>query len=277
MGKLRALRWLSLVGLLMVIWPAPGANATIYEVLNDSNSYGDLQADDPGLGGNGIYYLGPIAAVNSFVYPENRYQNIYNHSLIPVSKVDTALTLAQSQYMNTSLFTGTQVPDFYWGKYLYIEAQVPGKTIYAGETTPQTWGSRGQPSWVTQRDSGPTWGFIYNQLVKGADVELLLGVSGLGVYVTLTGFHFDDGNGDGIIDNGETAWIKYFDPTTGTEGQSNLWNNPDGTLSTSYGGGCLITMAASESPVPLPSTLLFFGSGILGLWGIGRRRTANRG
>jgi len=276
MSKLRVLLLWSFFCLISVTWLATGAQATSYEILNAPSSYGDLEQGD--LGENGKYYLGPIAAVNSFVYLENRYHDIYDHSLIPGTKIEAAITLASEDYMKTQLFTGTQVRDFYWGKYYYVEDRVTGKTVYAGETMPTEWTeARPKPSWVAERATGPSWGFIYDQLVNGADVEILLAVSGVGVYLTLTGFHFDDNDDDGIMDSGETAWIRYIDATTGALGQSNIWNNGSGFIECSYEPGCFITMAAAERPVPVPSTLLLFGSGIFGLWGIGRRLTAKRG
>lgn len=271
MDKLRVLPWLSLFLLITIIWPVPGANATTYEILNTPTfSYGGLDQGD--LGGN---YLGPIAAVNSFIYLQNRYPAIYGNSLVHNDPIGTALILGHPEYMDTQYGSAT-VPNFYWGKELYIEAQLPGKTVYAGQTVPQTWiDPRLKPPWVTERPSGPSWQFLYNELVKGADVEVLLGLSGLGVYVTLTCFHFDDTHDYGTINSDETAWIKYIDPTTGAERQSTIWNNASGMLETDYAANCIITMAASESPVPLPSTLLLFGSGLIGLWRLGRKISAN--
>lgn len=270
MNKSKIIRLVSILSMILISSLPTWVNATTYEIINDPADYGNLkQADLPGWG---IYALGPIAAVNSFIFLQNRYPAIYDQSLV-TNPIATALTLTQSTYMNTSLLTGTQVRDFYWGKYLYIEHQAPNRTIYAGETTPQTnWTvERPKPAWVTERASGPSWSFIYEQLAKGADVEVLLAVSGVGIYLTVSGFHFNDGNGDGIINQGETAWIRYIDATTGLAGQSNIWNDSDGRIVCDYQDGCFITMAASESPVPLPSTLLLCGSGILGLWGLGRK------
>ncbi len=274
MRRLKVLRWLALACLVMIVWPVAGARAVTYDI-SINYSYGNLKVEDLGAGGN--YYLGPIAAVNSFIYLQNRYSAIYGNNLVHHDPIGTAFTLGSSDYMRTDLF-GTQIPNFYYGANLYIEnpSQAPARTIYAGETTPQTWpDGRPQPAWVTERASGPRWQFLYDELVKGADVEVLLG-SGLGVYVTLKCFHFDDANNDRIINPGETAWIRYINPNTGIEEQSSIWNNANGMLQTNYGGGdgCFIPMAASERPVPLPGSLLFFGSGLLGLWRWGRKKSA---
>lgn len=269
MSKLRAILWVSIFYIILISCLDNRANATSYEIIIDPASYGNLKQDD--LGGNGLYYLGPIAAVNSFIFLQNRYPSVYDQSLV-TDPMATALALTQSEYMNTSLFTGTQVRDFYWGKYLYVEDQAPGRTIYAGETTFQSWSvQRPKPAWVTERAGGPSWSFIFEQLGQGADVEVLLAVSGVGVYLTLTGFHFDDADNNRIMDSGETAWIRYIDATSGLTGQSNIWMDENGLLASDYEAGCFITMAASERPVPLPSSLLLLGSGILGLWGLGRK------
>jgi hypothetical protein len=249
------------------------AQADYYEVEKEIALYGNLNQNNLPFPLN-LVGCGPTAAINSFVYLQNKYPLVYDQLLVTNPVVD-AQTLAGANYMNTQNPGGTLVRDFVWGKYLYIEQFAPNRTIYAGEMVPQNnWtAQRPKPAWVSENNAYPTWSFMYNELKKCEDVEILLSWSGGGHFLTLTSFIWNDANNNQTIDFNENAQIDYIDPCTGAQGWSHLWQSYYGAaLETNYNeNGSLITMAVSESPVPLPSAVLLFGSGIIALWGVRRR------
>jgi hypothetical protein len=125
--------------------------------------------------------------------------------------------------------------------------------------------------WV-QENTAPTYNFLANQLQSCEDVEILINWTDLDGaqdhYLTITGFHWIDGNNNLIIDLAEGAMIDYIDPATGLWGQSAIWQvgNPFNPLDVLYGGNqTQVTMAVSESPVPEPCTILLFSLGALSL------------
>lgn len=277
MQKIRMQSILAL-SLTLVLMLAPGVNAALFEILPDAG-YGNL---DTGA----THGAGPVAATISFIYLQYKYPTVYGNSLV-TNPITTAFTLASPQYMNTSLLSGTWVRDFVWGKSLYIEAKAPQTTSYLAQTVPQGdysssnpggWTStRPKPAWVTE--GNPSWSFIYQELVKHADVEIALfwGAGDENQHmVTATGLSFNDANGDLQIQQSENATLYYIDPNTGQAGTKQIWMNDNGFLETDYVTGSCIKMAVSESPVPLPSTLLLFGSGFLGLLGLRRRQSRSR-
>jgi hypothetical protein len=132
-----------------------------------------------------------------------------------------------------------------------------------------------KPDWV-QDLMYPTWQFIYEELHHCEDVEILINWADGGHYLTLTGFSFDDLDGDGIIepDDGETATIKYIDPCNGLPGQSAIWNvavDSQYELMTDYESGAYVWMAVSES-IPEPMTIAMVGMALVGLAGVVRKR-----
>lgn len=263
------------LSLTLMLLLAPGANAALYEILPDAG-YGDLAS-------GATHGAGPVAATISFIYLQYKYPSVYGESLV-TDPIETALTLAGSQYMKTNLLYGTWVRDFVWGKYLYIEEKAPQTTVYLAQTVPQGeyslsnpggWTStRPKPAWVTE--GNPSWYFIYQELVKRADVEIALfwGAEDENQQIlTATGLSFDDANEDLQIQQSENATLYYIDPNTGEAGTQQIWINGDGFLETDYTTGSCIKMAVSERPVPLPSALLLVGSGGLGLLGLRRRQS----
>ena len=246
----------------------------------------------PGVGG---VMCGPTAAVNSFVYLENKYPNIYNSSLIPAQAVDqdgdgdvdfyddmiaVALTLGGAGFMKTIANNTTWHDDFIYGKYLYLEQQVPNVTIYEAEDH-WPWGNHAnpppvpKPNWVINQF--PTWQFLWDELNDCEDVELLFSWYDGGHYVTLKSFHWVDANGNMIIDAVENAWIDFIDPCTGANNIASIWNAWTGNewkLEGVYDSYDMeITMAVSESPIPLPPAA-WFGLALLGGLVATRRRAA---
>lgn len=284
----------------------PGrASATTYDIEKEIALYGDL--DQNLVPGWGNVACAPTAAVNSFVYLQNKYPEIYDNLLVPqqgvdldgdgdVDQTDDMIAVVQKLggqgYMNTQPAIGTYTDDFFYGKHRYLEEVAPGRTRYEAMSV-TSWVNPPnrvpavpdpeEPDWVAS-NTAPTWEFLYNELADCEDVEI--GVrydSGGGHCLTLTSFHWDDANDNGIIEQAENAWIDYMDPWGGVFGTSNIWSGSalvGGTvynvIESDYGSGSWIAFAASESPVPEPVTAFFFGTGLAGVAGIVRRRRRRR-
>jgi hypothetical protein len=193
--------------------------------------------------------------------------------------------------------------DQVWGVNLYIEGSTPGRTVYGAQmisvpdydrfTAPGGWTeTRPQPLWVSKAFTYPTEAFLSDALrnrqglvicLNQADVYGQWLSSGASHLVTVTGLTWDSSAKHGTL--------YYIDPSTGTQRNSPFWQaansemlwldygetegvpwkRQDGT-NWWYSGNMRMTMALAEGPaVPLPSTVLLLGSGLLGLAGIGRR------
>lgn len=252
------------------------AQATTWTIQKDVSLYGNLNQNDiPDIGSMAC---GPTAAVNSFVYLENQYSDIYGHNLIrdwnqdgvyqdTEDLISTAQILAA--LMQTNNDVGTYADYFIYGKWAYIETYAPGTTTYQAQNFWEWSVPEDQPDWVDQ--TTPTWNFLYNQLVACEDVEILIN-GDFNHYLTLTSLLWDDETNRGTID--------YIDPWTGSWSISNLKLGDDGFLYTDYGSGSDITyssyisMAVKESPVPEPDTIVLMGIGLIGLVRLLRNKSA---
>jgi hypothetical protein len=268
---------------------ASAAMATVYSVSLDHTMFGNLDQNDvPACKdeeGNS-FACGPTAAVNSFVWLQNRYPHVYDSKLIPEQDLDlnedgevnfydhmiaVAIELSKPEYMDCAACQGgTAISTFISGKQQYIEDQIPGVTEYAFQNM------------FDPNSEHPTWQFLYNELRGEEDVELLIGFYDEqnerigGHYVTLTTFHLDDGNNDGLIDQDEGAFIEFIDPFGGLLGMADIFQVLVGGLigiSSYFIAGdvtlALIEAAVKESPIPEPGLVLLFGAGAF--W-LARRR-----
>lgn len=292
MKKFTGLIAVSSICLAILLLMAGGANATSYDVSEgDASWFGNLsQQNDTVKTTYGNYGCGQTTTINSFVYLQ-RKDSTYGTSL--VSAYDTATLANAAVGLNTNYIpqygTNTYIRDVFWGINTYIEQKVSNRTIYAGQTVQLTgdgaWNTeRPKPAWVSEDASYPTWNFIYNGLEQSKAVIIHWRDSSGDYqhYMTVTGMNFTDSDNDGFMDSSEQATITYIDPKDGLQYTKHIWQgDTDGYLRLYYKNdtynwtiGAItvrINMAESFGSVPLPSTLLLLGSGLLGLAGVGRR------
>jgi len=252
----------------------------VYDIDKDPGHvlYGNLdQATVPIFNNAGINVAcAPTAAVNSFIYLQNKYPGIYGNKLVGLGQavaVATKLGDADAdpvRYMNTVANQGTFDDDFIYGKWRYLENVAPGLTVYEAQSM-FGWINPPipQPNWVQNR--WPTWDFLWKELTDCEDVEILVEYehSSGGHALTLKSFHWNDANGNGTIEQLE-ATIDFIDPCGGAAGQCNVWQDlVNGWLDTNYGGGAFVKTAVSESPVPLPAA---FWPSLMGIACLAARR-----
>jgi len=295
--------WLLMACMVAVLLTAGSASATSYCIEKELDLYGYLNQNSV-LPWGGVA-CAPTAAVNSLVYLQNKYPNIYDTLLVPDVDGDgfdnddmiaVVQTLGGQGYMNTIINNGTFADDFMYGKYRYIEGLGPGEEgVAPGRTRYEAmsiWDwthplarapavpNPEKPSWVTT-GVYPTWQFLYEELVACEDVEIALAHDTGGHCLTLTSFCWNDVDDDMIMDFAEEAFIDYIDPWTGLHvPQTHIWQSSmGGAIETAYWDGTdsLIAWAVSESPIiPEPISLIFFGTGLVGVFGFVSRKRMRR-
>lgn len=211
----------------------------------DHKLFGNLDQADTNCPNNGC---GPTAAVNSFVFLQNMYPDIYGDSLVPITRgqggipseenmAAVANTLLGSNYMNTDCSCGTTTQNFYDGKMKYVNEKAPNTTVYDFESLTND-----------RAITAPTANFIAGELRDGEGVEALISGNMFGHYITLTDFTFDTRD--------DTGSLSYINPDGGTwETKDIIGLASNGTLTFNYSNDCTIceiTDVFSESPIMVP-------------------------
>lgn len=231
---------------------------------------------------------GPSAAVNSFVFLQNRYPSIYGNLLVPALQggnptqadmVEVANTL--TEFMNPcGCSDGTAIEDFIFGKSAYIDSVAPGTTTFAAQTTaqwrnPTPGGTTAQKPAYVQDLTRPTLQFIFDQLKDSEDVEIFVTFVDVRFkhYLTVTGMTWDTAT--------NTGSFNLVDPLGGNQIASNFELDTLGfVFLKDYGGGVFISNAVSESPlpapVPEPGTIVLFSLGMALLTPLRRARLTAR-
>ncbi|HET6183173.1 MAG TPA: hypothetical protein VFA03_06210 [Acetobacteraceae bacterium] len=260
-------------------------------------------AEDPDLFGNlnqgdtqcPNVACGPTAAVNSFIFLQNRWPKVYGDRLVPEgadpaaeyqNMIDVANTLGGGEYMNTcTCGTGTFIEQFIVGKQYYIDAMAPNTTTYGAEVT-TTWRDNpggnhvgAKPAYVHDK-TAPTIEWLAEQLNAGEDVELFINGTKGNHYVVLTQIEYDENLKTGYINfvdsnqpgNGMVAGV----PTIGSADITGF--DPDdmdillSSTDLSYlGGGLNIVNAVSESPIPEPGGLAVLAALLVAIGALRRR------
>ena len=207
---------------------------------------------------------GAVAAVNSFIFLENKYSDVYGNSLTPNLTGNTDPTDAKNfavdgfgTYTGYYNRTGTAGGD-------YIDTLTDWFDLYApGTTLLSSWYSGS-----SQNDYLPGISDMAYEIRESEDVELFAKMGDVYHVLTLTGITCD------AVGN---CSMTYQDPNSPATPQSAALTLVDGSLQFSdlpgsgYTGTFSITGMFAESPIPEPSTLLLVGGGLLGLLVAGQR------
>jgi hypothetical protein len=211
---------------------------------------------------------GPTSVANSFKFLEQKYGL---SGLIDPNDPYTTINELET-YMNTSSPNGTTIGDLINGKKQYISDMGLSDKISVEGQTFFNLGING----VTD-NTKPTWNFLFDQIDKGQDVEVLINwwtgtkYSG-GHYLTITGMSWDE--------DLNTGTISFIDPWGGVDLTGTLAYH-NGFMQVTYGGGAAvdprdpdnpdhvssadISGVVAESPVPEPATIgIIAGAFLLG-------------
>lgn len=255
----------AVAGWSLVLLAGLPVQAAIYNVQVDVGSYGRANQNEVGAppNGGGANSCVPTSVANGFQYLQNKF-GAYNNTLIPGSLVETATNLAYN-YLNTSSETGTGGDDWIDGKRDYLESVAPGVTTYAAMFP----GYGGTNNFV--QNSLPSWQFMLDWLSRGAAIEIgiLPTGNGIGHALSLTSFHWNDANDDGIIQQAEGAQIDVIDPFAPDNlTYIDIWQNGNGAaINANYGNGYTIALAVAQLPTPGVTVLM-----AVGVVAAGRRR-----
>ncbi|WP_428937833.1 hypothetical protein [Fontivita pretiosa] len=278
----------------VVALAAPASIAATYSIDLDPNDtlFGRLDQDDispGGTGATGANSCVPTATMNSFIFLQNRYPNIYgnNNELSGTHNGDwdaAAEELAGPNYMNTDPNQGTTDSNWVRGKVAWLETYAPGKTVYHGQ---DFFDLPNEPAWLADQ-TVPTLWFIWEQLSRGQDVEIGItplnaqgNPDGTGHAMTLSSINWNDANNNMTFDAGDTASLDGIDPANpandfvyeldliASQGQEFL----------SFAGGPYanyrIDVVLAESPVPLPPAVAAGMAAMAAVAAWSRRRTTH--
>jgi hypothetical protein len=260
------------------------AFAVVYDEVEPLNDFGTINQTNVGANcpGDGNNYCAPTATMNSFIYLQNAFPQVYDNDLYvasttqgyysggtfvstPGTYYDTDAGLL-AQMMLTGACSGTTYSNFIAGKVNYINTYAPGTTYFQGMSL---FANPDGVNWITSGQA-PTAQFLAAMLGQGEDTELLIfPAAGIGHVLTLASIDFNTVTNSGTIDGIDPAGGVYFDYDITVTGGAITFtggvagDNDDPNNYTGYTLGA----AVSESPtIPEPATLsllLLGGAGIL--------------
>lgn len=217
----------ALAAVILLLHGSP-ALAVVISVSETVANFGTLnQLAATGACANTNIACGPVATVNSFIYLQNTYPQIYDTTLVPAGKEkDVAATLADLMSCGAlncpgGSLTGTTATGLTGGKALYLAGVTTGVNLLSRTNiVSQSFVPKTNNTFVGEI---PTLSFLLRQLPPprpapqvGEDVEMLVGFytqNGAnftrtgGHWVTATGASYNDNNG-----NITPATISFVDP-----------------------------------------------------------------
>lgn len=214
--------------------------------------------------------------MNSFVYLQNTYGNVYGEKLVPPTTAGKkpleadlvkVVNKVGSDFMKTCVpcgaNDGTYIEDFIIGTRGYLESVATGKTRYAAQVALKwRFGTATEPADAANKGVGkfafvtdqtePTLSFLYQSLAAARSVDLFLKGEDFH-YVTLTGIEYDDAT--------NTGKITFVDPLGGTLIESRITGIDDNDILLAYDGGARINAAMALAPIPEPEIWGFLVAG----------------
>ena len=237
----------------------PGAASNQYRVIQNQADFGWLSQyslDDAIHDFVGLEACAPTSATNGMTFLQNAYPFYFGDRLTGNTYEDWIATdtlLISQPYMNTRPQVGTGAQGQVNGLEKYIIGDNDFDLVEInGMVPPSVFGpiEPDYPGRDTIIEEVPTWQFIESSLAAGnvTMIDLLYpGMAG-GHAVLITGFEWDDANGDGIIQESEGARLYAVDPLDPSETypdglpgggakftEIKVWNDPDdGVLLLTY-------------------------------------------
>jgi hypothetical protein len=242
------MRKFALISAMCVPFLGSTAHSAVYETQLPTELYGTLNQHDLSVS----MACGPASTANALAYMRNANSALY-FNLLPTpdysNLVSLGNTLAGPSYMGTDSVNGTWHDNLIASTVRYIEEYAPNQTTYAAQDY-WSWSHQTQPTWV--QSIIPTWEFLYQNILAGDAIEILLTYhAGGGHSVTVNGLAWNDSDNDSVIDSAEDAQLYFMDPWTGTEQYAHIWQTSrNSSLETDYSNSWVSTAFAVTVPEP---------------------------